>query len=286
MRFQTAHLVIFTLISLFLFTSCSNQMYKPGTTARKSTTRPQPRFIKDVAITPGAASRIGTEIPSSTHSQGHGQVGGANNAYFNRYEKKKKYSSPATKTAGKTTTIVVKPGSPNYNSGQATVASHREGPADESTLELCTKYANILGITAAASLIHNLPLYNFIEEWYGVPYQYGGNDKSGIDCSAFVQRMYENVFCMNMVRTAFEQFRECDLVESTENLREGDLVFFYTVSRSRKSKKVKRRISHVGVYLANDYFVHASSSSGVMISSLKDSYWSRKFAGAGQIPGI
>ena len=96
------------------------------------------------------------------------------------------------------------------------------------------------------------PLYNFIEDWYGVPYKYGGNDKSGIDCSAFVQRVYENVFGMDVVRTAFEQFNYCRIITDTDSLVEGDLVFFYTVTRSRRSKKIHRRISHVGVYLVND----------------------------------
>ncbi len=138
--------------------------------------------------------------------------------------------------------------------------------------ELQTKYASAMGVMPEA--ICNLGLYHFIEEWYGVRYRLGGNDKEGIDCSAFAQKLYENVFCMSLYRSAMEQFRTCRLVEDVDSLEEGDLVFFRTRGK---------RISHVGVYLKNKHFVHASTSSGVMISSLEDSYWSRYFAGAGRV---
>lgn len=136
------------------------------------------------------------------------------------------------------------------------------------------KYANILGVLPTA--ITNLSLYSFIDDWYGVRYRMGGNDKNGIDCSAFVQRLYENVFCTNLVRTAFEQFNDADSKVKKRNLKEGDLVFFGSRRRRR------RRISHVGIYLMNNFFVHASSSQGVIISSLDETYWAHKYVGAGE----
>lgn len=138
---------------------------------------------------------------------------------------------------------------------------------------LSTKYSLILGILPNA--ITNYSLYNFIEEWYGTRYRMGGNSRSGIDCSAFVQTLYDQVFGTSLLRTACEQFSSCvNRVENLADLQEGDLVFF----------KIKgKRISHVGVYLANNYFVHASSSQGVMISSLNESYWSRYYAGGGKM---
>lgn len=148
---------------------------------------------------------------------------------------------------------------------------------------ICVKYADAIGVSP--KVISNPSLYSFIEEWYGVRYLYGGTDKSGIDCSAFVQQLYQNVFGIDLVRTAFEQFNECTLTHNPDSIAEGDLVFFYTITRSRKSKRIRKRISHVGIYLANSYFVHASSSCGVMISSLNEDYWAHKFAGAGQVPG-
>lgn len=134
------------------------------------------------------------------------------------------------------------------------------------------KYAAILGVLPQT--IKNFTLYNFVEEWYGVRYRMGGDSKNGIDCSAFVRRLYENVFCTNLVRTAFEQFNTCQFVKSLDSVKEGDLVFFKTKGN---------RITHVGIYLMNDFFVHASSTRGVMISSLNDEYWGRRYAGAGII---
>ncbi|MGN6566754.1 MAG: C40 family peptidase, partial [Flavipsychrobacter sp.] len=141
------------------------------------------------------------------------------------------------------------------------------------TASLQQKYAYILGVVPQA--ITNLSLYNFIDDWYGVRYRLGGNDKSGIDCSAFVQRLYEQVFCTNLLRTAIEQFSSSVFVSNKDSLKEGDLVFFHTR---------KNHITHVGIYLKNNFFVHASSSQGVMISSLNEDYWQRRFAGAGEIP--
>jgi len=139
---------------------------------------------------------------------------------------------------------------------------------------LQVKYAEMLQVLPQN--ITNLALYSFIDEWYGVQYRYGGNDKTGIDCSAFVQQLYENVFCTNLFRTAVEQFRMCKMEWNVDSLTEGDLVFF----RTTRSK----RITHVGIYLTNRHFVHASASQGVTISSLDEAYWTRRYAGAGQIP--
>lgn len=134
------------------------------------------------------------------------------------------------------------------------------------------KYASLLGVLPTN--ISNYSLYHFIDEWMGVRYRLGGNTKEGIDCSAFVQRMFENVFCLDLLRTAREQFANAYLVKSMDSLMEGDLVFF----------KIKTtRISHVGVYLTNRRFVHASSSQGVTISSLDERYWQRYYTGGGRV---
>lgn len=149
-------------------------------------------------------------------------------------------------------------------------AASRIQPSDANVLQM--KYASMMKVEPQA--IANMSLYNFIDDWYGTPYRFGGVDRTGIDCSAFVQRLYEQVFGTNLVRTAMEQFNKTELIWDFADLHEGDLVFF----RIRSS-----RISHVGIYLLNNYFVHASSSQGVMISSLGDNYWQRYFAGAGRV---
>ena len=133
------------------------------------------------------------------------------------------------------------------------------------------KYAEKMDVDP--SEVDNEGLYNFINEWYGVRYVYGGTTKRGVDCSSFVQKLMNAAFNVNLDRTAASQFVSTKTLQR-EELKEGDLVFF----------KIKvSRISHVGVYLKNNCFVHAASSKGVMISNLNSTYWSRYFAGGGRI---
>jgi lipoprotein Spr len=121
--------------------------------------------------------------------------------------------------------------------------------------------------------ISNVILYRFIDEWYGVKYRMGGTTKKGVDCSAFVQHLYQYVFGYDILRTACLQFKESKKI-AKDDLKEGDLVFF---------KVGTSRISHVGVYLRNNFFVHSASSKGVSIANLSNAYWSRYFAGGGRI---
>jgi len=144
-------------------------------------------------------------------------------------------------------------------------------PADKGTLR--EKYANKLGIKSKE--IKNYTLYEFIDKWYGVTYKSGGTDKSGIDCSGFAQRLYNDVYGVNLFRTAADQMSNCEVIKHINNLDEGDLVFFHIHSK---------HITHVGIYLANNYFVHASSSQGVVISNLNEDYWSKYYAYAGRVP--
>ena len=137
---------------------------------------------------------------------------------------------------------------------------------------LSIKYAEMLGVLARQ--ISNYSLYQFIDEWYGVHYRIGGSSKTGIDCSAFTQKLYNQVFGVDLFRTAAEQLNSCTILKNVNDLTEGDLVFFHIHGR---------RISHVGIYLVNDYFVHASRSQGITISNLKDDYWRKYYACAGRL---
>jgi len=133
-----------------------------------------------------------------------------------------------------------------------------------------TKYAMMLDV--AIESIKNTTLYQFIESWYGTRYRMGGTTKKGIDCSAFADKLLSAVYALVLPRTAREQYKFCEHI-SKDDLLEGDLVFFNT----------RRGVSHVGVYLANGHFVHSSRSQGVMISSLDDSYYSRRFISGGRV---
>jgi lipoprotein Spr len=134
---------------------------------------------------------------------------------------------------------------------------------------LCIKYAGILGV--APSSITNIDLMREIDDWYGVPYEYGGDSKNGIDCSGFVQMLEMHVYCIQLPRTSGEQYLFCRHINA-KDLQEGDLVFFG-----------RKHVSHVGVYLRNGKFVHASTTDGVMISTLNEPYWQKIFIAGGRI---
>lgn len=132
----------------------------------------------------------------------------------------------------------------------------------------------ILEYESPLDILKNKTLTSFISQWWGVPYLYGGTTKLGIDCSAFVQRLYEKVYQTELERTANQQFSSSLYISDWNKLNVGDLVFFKIRTHS---------ISHVGVYLGNGKFVHASASSGVMISDLNDQYWNKYYAGGGKV---
>jgi cell wall-associated NlpC family hydrolase len=152
--------------------------------------------------------------------------------------------------------------------------TREEAPAlmEEEVDPLINKYAEMISVEPQD--ISNYPLYRFIDKWYGTRYKWGGIDSTGIDCSAFSQKLYGQIYGLDILRTAREQHHSSSAVKHYLDANEGDLIFF----------RIHRlRISHVGVYLANGYFVHASRSHGVMISSLNDRYWSRRYAGCGKV---
>lgn len=111
-----------------------------------------------------------------------------------------------------------------------------------------------------------------IDAWLWVPYKYGGQDKKGVDCSALACSIYKSVYGKIIPRTAKDQYAMCQKISMNE-LVEGDLVFF---------KIESTEISHVGVYLQNRQFIHASEAKGVVISDLNNSYYIRYFVGGGR----
>lgn len=118
----------------------------------------------------------------------------------------------------------------------------------------------------------NERLISFLESWFGIPYKYGGEGRMGIDCSAFSSMLMDTVYGIALPRTAASQY-EMGVRIRKEQLEQGDLVFFNTTGG----------ISHVGIYLANNKFVHAGSSNGVTISDLDDVYYKKRFIGANRV---
>ena len=172
-------------------------------------------------------------------------------------------SSKGVKEKGTEKAIVKKETETTRNS------SHRESNAEDLSA-LQVRYAVLLNTPAEE--VKNTKMFEFIDDWYGTPYRLGGTTKKGVDCSAFSQFLFVSVYGLSIPRTAREQYTLTSHISRTE-LKEGDLIFFNT----------RGGVSHVGVYLQNNKFVHASTSGGVMISDIFDEYWVRRFVGVGRL---
>ena len=152
-----------------------------------------------------------------------------------------------------------------------TVPSQSTDKAPEEQESLAKDYlSQIMGVAMSAT--SNVKLFNFVYDWIGTPYRFGGGSKKGIDCSGFTKQLYSQVFNLDIKRSSRDIFSMVSPVRKDE-LKEGDLVFFKIRSRS---------ISHIGIYLGNDRFAHASSK-GVAVSSLDDAYYSRYFYKGGRV---
>lgn len=119
----------------------------------------------------------------------------------------------------------------------------------------------------------NPELLREIVRWLGTPYRFGGTTAQGMDCSGFAQVVYRNVYNIDLERVTVSMAQTTRTVNRRQ-LREGDLVFF---------KIDRRRVSHVGIYISNNKFAHASSSRGVVISDLNQEYYATRFAYGGRV---
>jgi len=108
-----------------------------------------------------------------------------------------------------------------------------------------------------------------LSPWLGTPYLLGGTTKNGVDCSGFVSGVYMEKEGMSIPRTSAEEFKIGKAV-AKHDLNIGDLVFFGD----------NLKVSHVGIYVGNGNFIHASTSLGVTVTPLSDSYWVPRYIGA------
>lgn len=109
-------------------------------------------------------------------------------------------------------------------------------------------------------------------QYIGVPYVYGGTSTSGLDCSGFTQKVFKELG-HTINRTSGSQYQQGNAV-TKDNLQSGDLVFFNTSGAG---------VSHVGIFVGDGQFIHASTSDGVTVSKLSESYWAKRYAGAKRI---
>ena len=121
----------------------------------------------------------------------------------------------------------------------------------------------------------NHKLYLEAAPWIGTPYRGGGETKRGTDCSGMTCQIYKKVYHIKLQRSTDGQKKESSKV-ARRNLREGDLVFF-------SSRKSRRKVAHVGIYLKDGKFVHASTSQGVIVSSLNEPYYRTHWISGGRV---
>ena len=115
------------------------------------------------------------------------------------------------------------------------------------------------------------------ETWLGVPYLYGGNDRNGIDCSGFVLQVYLKALNVKLPRSSAEMSDFCTNKVKRDKLQPGDLVFFDT-SKARNGK-----VSHVGLYVGDGNMIHASTSKGVIVTSIDSNYYAGRLLSGGRV---
>ena len=153
-------------------------------------------------------------------------------------------------------------------------------PEDETKINLTELMKNLelesAGSDAEALLAtkQELMLMEIIR-YLNTPYKFGGNSLNGIDCSAFTQSVYKNSWLLDINRSARDQYQQGTVIDNRTQLKFGDLVFFNT------RKRVKP--GHVGIYIGDNLFAHASSKIGVTISSLDHDYYNKRYMGARRI---
>jgi cell wall-associated NlpC family hydrolase len=241
--------LILSLVAIAILTSCksiqtlaSKDVSSANTKQYATKQNNHVSFIENIEVTPGS-------VVTSKHK-----------TINTSKTTKAKYDKQHTETETQTVT---------YTKANTSL----ENSSIENADYLQLKYA--VRLDATVEKLNNLTLLQNIEKWWGTRYCLGGSTDKCIDCSAFTQAIATDVYGTSLPRTSQEQYNFSEKI-ATDDLQEGDLVFFHTGGR-------RKRISHVGFYILNNKFVHASSSNGVMISDLNDSYWKNRYKGAGRI---
>ena len=150
---------------------------------------------------------------------------------------------------------------------------HVEARADrEAERQFYEEFSAKFGYTLNGT--ENPVLLREIAGWLDTPHRFGGVTRQGVDCSGFVMEVFRVVYQVSLPRTSADMGRVGKKI-SRHQLREGDWVFFNTAGG--------RKVTHVGIYLSNNRFAHASSSLGVIISSLDERFYQRTFSHAGRV---
>lgn len=132
-------------------------------------------------------------------------------------------------------------------------------------------YSDKLGVKFSGD--EDKKLISCLAGWLGTPYKYGGSSKQGTDCSGMVFSVFDEVYHIKMYRSSYDQIKNVKQIDKNE-LKAGDLVFF---------KISGERISHVGIYLGDHKFIHASTKRGVVVNSLDEEYYKKYYFVSGRV---
>jgi lipoprotein Spr len=147
--------------------------------------------------------------------------------------------------------------------------SHRNNPKHIVSQREIHKYEEQLGISLPET--SNIAFIKAIVPWLGSPYKYGGNSRNGTDCSGLVSSIYSSYFKIELDRTSLLIYQNARKINKSE-VKEGDLVFFKTDGK---------KVSHIGIIITPNQFIHASSKKGVIVNSLNEPYYSKNFVSFG-----
>jgi probable lipoprotein NlpC len=132
-------------------------------------------------------------------------------------------------------------------------------------------YSQKLGVKLDGN--EDLNLLESMVSWKGTPYRYGGNTKKGTDCSGFVTSVYKEVYGKQLQRSSKDIVKDVKYISKKE-MKAGDILFFKINGKS---------ISHVGIYIADNKFIHASTKNGVVVNDLGQEYYQKAFYKAGRV---
>ncbi len=134
-------------------------------------------------------------------------------------------------------------------------------------------YSQKLGIELTGK--EDKKLIKEVYEWIGTPYLWGGTTKGkGVDCSGMVMQIYLTVYNIKLERNALHMMNDVDIINK-KDLKTGDLIFFKTMGNNK--------VSHVALYINDNKFVHASSSRGVMVNDLDETYYVKHYYTCGRV---
>lgn len=165
--------------------------------------------------------------------------------------------------------------SKNRNSSKGSYALRDDRVERPSTGGSLAKACSKLGVSA--SNVKCQKLYLVSADWLGTSYKYGGLSSAGVDCSGLTNIIVRKVYGKSLNRSSADIYAGNVTKISKNNIKEGDLVFFRTDGKRSKTP------NHVGVYLNNDKFIHASTSKGVIVSSMTQQYYVVNYIGAGRL---